>query len=59
MVTLVRPRQPWNALLPMLVTELGMVTLVRPLQFLNALLPMLVTELGMVTLVSFVSPMAK
>ena len=29
MVTLVRPLQPWNAYIPMLLTELGMVTLVR------------------------------
>ena len=31
-VMLVRPVQPWNAELPMLVTLFGIVTLVRPLQ---------------------------
>ena len=40
--------QPENALLPTLVTELGMVMDVKPPQFWNAELPMLVTELGMV-----------
>ena len=49
-VTLVRPVQPQNAYLPMLVTDLGMVTLVRSLPE-NASTPMLVTELGMLTLV--------
>ncbi len=48
---------PENALLPILVTELGMVTLVNPLQPLNALPPILVTELGMVTLVKPEQPL--
>ena len=43
MVTLVRPAQPENALLPMLVTLDGMVTLVGQALPENALLPMLVT----------------
>ena len=46
-VTLVRFSQAQNALLPMLVTELGMDMLVRLEQPLNAASPMLVTELGM------------
>ena len=53
----VRPVQPLNAELPMLVTELPMVTLVRPVQPLNAELPMLVTELGIVTFVRPVQPL--
>ena len=36
MVTLVKPLQLPNALLPIEVTELGMVMLVKPLQRLNA-----------------------
>jgi hypothetical protein len=51
-VTLVRPLQPENAELPMLVTLLGIVRLVRPLQPENAELPMLVTLFGIVTLVN-------
>ncbi|MDY5005325.1 MAG: hypothetical protein SPF12_03010, partial [Prevotella sp.] len=46
-VIVVRPEQPSNAPLPMLVTELGMDMPVRPEQLSNALKPMLVTELGM------------
>ena len=48
---LVRPEQPENAELPMLVTEFGIVTLVRLEQEENAYSPMLVTEFGIVTLV--------
>jgi hypothetical protein len=39
-VTLVRLEQPENALVPMLVTLLGIVTLVRREQLENALVPM-------------------
>ena len=45
-MTAVRLLQPWKALLPMLVTLLGMVTAVRLLQPLRALSPILVTSLG-------------
>ena len=48
-VTEVRLLQPSKALLPMLVTELGMVMEVRLLEPWKAPSPMLVTELGMVT----------
>ena len=48
-LTDVRPLQPEKALLPMLVTLMGMVTDVRPLQPLKASRPMLVTLLPMVT----------
>ena len=44
----VRPLQPRKALLPMIVTLLGMVIDVRPLQPEKAEYPMLVTLLGMV-----------
>jgi hypothetical protein len=50
MVTLVRPVQPLNAELSILVTLLGMFMLVRPVQPENAPLPILVTLLGMVML---------
>jgi hypothetical protein len=50
MITLARPELP-KALLPMLVTLLGMVTLVRLAQPEKAPPPMLVTLSGMVTLV--------
>ena len=53
-VMLVKPVQPENALVPMLVTLAGMVMLVKPLQLENALSPMLVTLFGMVILVRFV-----
>ena len=41
---LVKPVQPENAELPMLVTDEGMVMLVKPLQSLNAFSPMLCTS---------------
>ena len=43
------PLQSSKALLPILVTELGIVTEVRPLQPAKAKSPILVTELGIVT----------
>ena len=46
---LVRPLQPENALLPMLVTLLGMITDVKLLQPENAELPIEVTPFGIVT----------
>ena len=49
MVTLSIWAQPLNALLAIIVTELGMVTLVRPVQESNAPSPIVVTELGMET----------
>ena len=52
---LVRPEQPLNAALPMVVRPLGISMLVSPEQSWNALLPMFVTLLGIVTFVNFVS----
>ena len=43
MVTLIKPSQLENALMPIEVTELGIVTLVNPEQKKNALLPIEVT----------------
>ena len=48
-VTELRPLQPWNALLAMRVTLLGIVTEVRPEQPAKAPSLILVTLLGMVT----------
>ena len=45
-----------NALLPMLITELGMDMLVRLEQLVNADSPMLVTELGMDMIVRLEQP---
>ena len=52
MVMLVRPVQPENAKLPILVTLLGMLTEVRLVQPPNAPCPILVTLLGMMILVT-------
>ena len=48
MVTEVRPLQPSNAELPIVVTLEGMLMLVRPLQPSNAELPIVVTLLGII-----------
>ena len=56
MVTEVRPVQPWKALLPMDVTELGMMTEVRSLHQAKVPSPMDVTEFGMVTEVRPLQP---
>ena len=52
----IKPLQPENADLPMLVTESGIVILVKPLQPENAESPMLVTESGIVRLVKLLQP---
>ena len=53
MVREVRPEQPAKALLPMVVTLLGMVRDVRPEQPEKAAAPILVTLLGIIILVTF------
>ena len=54
--TLVKPVQPKNALLPILVMLSGIVMLVNPSQPENVLLPMLVTPLDIVMLVKPLQP---
>ena len=55
-VSTFKPLQPEKALLPMLVTELGMVIDVKPLQAAKAPLPMIVTDSGIVTDVKLLQP---
>jgi len=51
-VKLVKPEQYWNALFPIIVTELGIVKdPVKPVQLPNAAIPIVVTEFPMVKLV--------
>jgi hypothetical protein len=50
-ITVVNPELA-NALLPILVTELGIVTVVKKEQSSNASIPIVITELGIVTLVN-------
>jgi hypothetical protein len=45
-VTLVKALHPENAVLPILITLIGIITEVNVIQFRNALVPMLVTVLG-------------
>ena len=52
----VRPVQPWKALFPIVVTELGNSMDVRPVQPWKALFPIVVTELGMSMDVNPVQP---
>ena len=47
-VTDVNDEHDWNALVPNVVTELGIVIYCKEIQFEKALLPILVTESGIV-----------
>jgi hypothetical protein len=55
-VRLVKPLQPANAPLPMLVTPAEIMRLVKPLHQANAHVPMLVTPAGIVRLVKPLQP---
>jgi hypothetical protein len=54
--TVIKLVQPWNALEPILVTELGIVTDVKAEQFMNILTPIIVTKLPIVTVIKLVQP---
>jgi len=56
MVMSAKPLQPENALLPMVVNELGRATLVNALHSLNADWPIVVTEPGMDNFFRFEPP---
>ena len=57
-MTSVNPVHPENALLPIVLTELGIIRLVNPLHPSNELLPIELTELGIMTL-SIFEPLTK